>query len=289
VCCQCLAEPAAARITPERIREYVEHLKLLGNSTATILARLQELGEAAKVMAPNQSWRFITGIASKIRAQHKPARDKRNMKLTEELLALGVELMEKAGAMKGWQAAITFRDGLIIALLSLVPLRRRNLESLLIGKNLIEINGYWLLALHADETKTHASHELDFPEILAEPLRTYLRMHRPVLASRHGRWSKPVGDALWLSKDGSPMTQVAIYDRIRARTEGRFGTPINPHLFRDAAATTWAIADPQHIRAVAPLLGHRHFGTTERHYVQAMGLEAQRAYLRVVFGKRNQS
>ena len=135
VCCQCLAEPAAARITPERIREYVEHLELLGNSTATILARLQELGEAAKVMEPNQSWRFINGIASKVRAQHKPARDKRNMKLTEELLALGVELMEKAGAMKGWQAAITFRDGLIIALLSLVPLRRRNLEGLLIGKN----------------------------------------------------------------------------------------------------------------------------------------------------------
>ena len=85
-------------------------------------------------MAPNQSWRFISGIASKVRAQHKPARDKRNMKLTEELLALGVELMEQAGAMMGWQAAITFRDGLIIALLSLVPLRRRNLEGLLIGK-----------------------------------------------------------------------------------------------------------------------------------------------------------
>jgi integrase/recombinase XerD len=276
--CQRLAEPAAARVTPERVKEYVEHLKILGNSTATILARLQELGEAAKVMAPKQSWRFINDIASRVRAQHKPARDKRNMKLTEE-----------AGAMKAWQAAIAFRDGLLIALLSLVPLRRRNLEGLIIGKNLIEINGYWLLALHADETKTHASHELDFPEILVEPLRTYLRVHRPVLASRHGRWSKPAGDALWLSKDGSPMTQMAIYDRIRARTEERFGTPLNPHLFRDAAATTWAIADPQHIRAVAPLLGHRHFGTTERHYVQAMGLEAQRAYIRVVFGKRNQS
>jgi hypothetical protein len=45
-----------------------------------------------------------------------------------------------------------------------------------------------------------------------------------------------------------------------------------------------AIADPQHIRAAAPLLGHRSFGTTERNYIQAKGFEAQRKFLSVVFG-----
>jgi len=101
----------------------------------------------------------------------------------------------------------------------------------------------------------------------------------------NGRWAKPVEDALWVSTDGSPMTEMAIYDRIRTHTQRAFGTPINPHLFRDAAATTLAIADPVHVRVAAPLLGHRTFRTTERHYQHAQSLDAHRAYVGAVFGK----
>ena len=132
---QCLCEPPAARITPERVKAYIAHLESLKNSTATILARLQELGEVAKVMGPTQNWRFINEIASRVRARHVPARDKSNLKLTDELLALGLALMERAGSLKGWRAAILYRDGLIIAFLALVPLRRRNIEGILLGKN----------------------------------------------------------------------------------------------------------------------------------------------------------
>jgi integrase len=81
------------------------------------------------------------------------------------------------------------------------------------------------------------------------------------------------------------MTEMALYDRIRLRTKEAFGTAINPHLFRDAAATTMAIADPEHVRISAPLLGHRTFATTERYYQQATGYEAQRAYHRAIFRK----
>jgi integrase len=98
-----------------------------------------------------------------------------------------------------------------------------------------------------------------------------------------GRWSKSVDNFLWVSSDGSPMTQISIYDRIRKHTAEAFGVAINPHLFRDAAATTLAIADPEHVRVAAPLLGHRTFTTTERHYQQAKTLEAHRAYVDVLF------
>lgn len=285
----CLAESPAARITPGRLKAFVTHLESLKNGTATILARLQELGEAAKVMAPDFNWSFINEIASRIRARHVPVRDKINLQLSEKLVRLGFDLMKEAERATGWSAAILYRDGLMIALLALVPLRRRNVEGLTIGKNLIEINGIWLVSFDIDETKTHAPFEMDLPEVLIEPLRTYLHVHRPVLASRQGRWSKPANDALWISKDGSPLTQMAIYDRIRARTEEAFGTALNPHLFRDGAATTMAIADPQHVRVAAPILGHRTFSTTERYYVQAKGLEAQRAYIEAVFGKRGKT
>ena len=51
---------------------------------------------------------------------------------------------------------------------------------------------------------------------------------------------------------------------------------INPHLFRDCAATTIAIEDPPHVRIASQLLGHRTFSTTEKYYNQARGLEASR-------------
>ena len=274
-----MIDPPAARLTLARVKTYVENLISLKNSTATILSRLHELFDAAKVMGPDRDWSFINNIASKIRARHRPARDKRNLKLTEELLDLGFALMEKANATRGLPAAVLYRDGLIIAFLSLVPLRRRNLEGLRLGQNLIETNRHWTVSLEAEETKTHAPLEMDWPDLLAGPLAIYLQVHRPFLACRRGRWSKSVGDALWVSQDGSPMTQMAIYDRVRARTKATFGTAINPHLFRDAAATTMAIADPEHVRISAPLLGHRTLTTTERHYQQAKGYEAQRAYI----------
>lgn len=283
---RCLAETATARITPERVKAYVAHLQSLQNSSATIIARLTELGEVAKVMGPTESWRFINAIASRIRARHVPARDKSNLKLTDELLSLGLTLMERAESLEGWHAAVQYRDGFIIALLALVPLRRRNIESILLRKNLVEVRGRWIIVLDPQETKTHAAHEVDVPDLLHEPLRKYLRLYRPILADRKGRWEKVIGDALWISKDGSPMTQIAIYDRVRARTRVAFGKALNPHLFRDAAATTLAIADPQHVRVAAPLLGHRTFTTTERYYVQAQGIEAQRRYVETVFKRR---
>ena len=88
---------------------------------------------------------------------------------------------------------------------------------------------------------------------------------------------RSVGNAVWVSAHGSPMTEMAIYDRIRRHTGDAFGVPVNPHLFRYAAATTLAIVDPGHVRVAAPLLGHRTFATTERHYQQAKTLEAHRA------------
>jgi len=82
---EALAEGPAERITRDRVRAYVDSLIAIGNATQTILVRLQELGELAKVMDPNRQWSFINEIASKIRARHRPARDKSNVPLSSEL------------------------------------------------------------------------------------------------------------------------------------------------------------------------------------------------------------
>jgi integrase len=280
-----LTDPPADRITPERVRAYVDSLIEIGNSTHTILCRLQELGEVAKVIDPNRRWSFISDLASKTRARHRPARDKSNLRLSSELVDLGINLMRAAESLIGLDAAIAYRDGLLVAFLALIPMRRRNLANLVLDKTLLRRGSSWTVAFGDDATKTGAAFEIGLPGVLGAPLETYLAVHRPVLEARAGRWTRPVEAALWISKDGSPMTQIALYDRIRARTKDQFGVALNPHLFRDAAATTLAIADPAHVRLAAPLLGHRTFATTERYYQQARAREAHRAFVDVILGR----
>ena len=184
------------------------------------------------------------------------------------------------------EQAIAYRDGLLIALLALRPLRRRNLAGLVIGQTLVRTGEGWSIAFGPELTKTHAPLELTWPEALVPMLETYLAVHRPILSALKSRWTGPVGHALWVSSHGSPMTEMALYDQIRKRTDAAFGRPLNPHLFRDAAATTLAIADPQHVRAASPLLGHAGQTTTERHYQQAQSLSAHRHYAKALGGLR---
>ena len=286
---QALKLPPEDRITPERVKAYMGHLQGLGNATQTLLARLQELQEVAKVMDPDKDWSFINDRAARIRAVHKPVRNKKDIKLSDELLALGLKLMAQADTHEDLEAAIQFRDGLIIAFLALIPVRRRNLADLILGENLIAINDSWLITYDETETKTHQLHETLLPAILNEPLQSYLCIYRPYLLARQGRWTSDPKNALWISKDGSAMTQMALYDRVRARTKDEFGKAMSIHAFRYAAPTTLTIAAPENVRIAAPLLGHRTFSTTETYYQQAQTLEAHREYVKTLSKRRGRS
>src|SRR5262249_20676438 len=117
----------------------------------------------------------------------------------------------------------------------------------------------------------------------------YLNVHRPLLSAINGRWAKHIDNALWVSSHGSPMTEMAICDRIRRHTQLAFGAAINPHLFRDTAATTLAIPAPAHVRVAAPRLRQRTFTTTERFYQQAKSFDAQRVYVNAIFSEGERS
>jgi integrase len=64
------------------------------------------------------------------------------------------------------------------------------------------------------------------------------------------------------------------------RTTAAFGHGVNPHLFRDIAATTLALARPDQALLARDLLGHSRFDTTEEHYLHARTADAGRAYAR---------
>ena len=273
-----LLEPLEDRITQDRAIAYVEELLALGNKSSTILNRLQELRDMAKILAPARDWSFLARLASKVRARPVPPSHKRaRLQTSDKLLGLGFALMEAAaGQSTARKRALDYRDGLMIALLSLCQLRRRNFVALTLGETVRQIHGEWSIMISSDQAKCHAPLEYLWPKDLLAPLACYLAVHRPVLAGRTHKGARKVENELWVSEAGSALKEDAWYWVITTRTKKAFGKSINPHLFRDAAATSLAIFDPEHVRLAAPLLGHGSLSTTEKYYQQAQSLEASR-------------
>ncbi len=271
--------PAQARVTRSRVKAYVRGLEALGNNTATILCRLQEIRDALRVFAPDEDFAFINRVASHVRARHKPAREKRVTIFGDEIADLAYDLMDTASNTDPLDAAIQYRDGLILLLLVHLPLRRKNFTDLSIGESLVFREGQWFVQLTPQQTKTHAWFEAQVDPRLVPWLETYLAVHRPLLLECRGRWYRPTHGEIWVSTHGSPMTQMALYDRVTERTCIAFGEPISPHRFRDILASTIASHAPEHIHAATPLLGHASLRTTEKHYRIARAQEGQRRYV----------
>jgi integrase len=176
--------------------------------------------------------------------------------------------------------AFRYRDGLIIALLALIPLRRRTLAALRIGHHLLRSGHLWVLDIPAADTK--AGLPLDYPvsENLSARIDRYLAKFRNTIpgASEH--------NGLWASEQGRPMDGGQIYCSVIQRTREAFGFSVNLHQFRHAAATLWSIRDPANVRGAKDLLGHSSFGTTEKHYIRAQSRLAGRALARAVGSTR---
>ena len=284
------ASPPADRITPARVGAYIADLEqYAGNATQTLLNRLQELRAVAVVMDPARDWSWLNRIYARVRVRHRPARPKRpRLVAVDELHQLGIALMARAERQStACRRAMTYRDGLIVALLAMRQLRLRNLAGLVLDRTLIRRGTQWWIEFPASETKTKDPIELPWPEDLAAALDTYLARHRGVLARLHRGSARPPGAALWISRKGSPMSRNALYDCITMHTRDGLGHPVNPHLFRDCAATNIAIDDPDHIGIVWRLLGHRTPATTEKYYNLAGAVEASRRFQNALLARRH--
>lgn len=276
-----LASPPGPRITRDRVRAYIAFLIDGGNHFSTVGLRVEQLRSAAHVMDPLANWDWLKKPASNFRQRSKPKRDKRErLVAAPDLFELGVKLMDEAPLqhLRG-HVAIQYRDGLLMALLACVPMRLKNLSELRLGASLRKESSDWLIILPGIETKTHKPYESAWPAELAARLEHYLAAYRPLLGARRRTSKIPAGDYVWTSAEGRPLSAKRINELLKLRTEAAFGRRVNPHLFRDAGATTMAIEDPTNVGVMVAVLGHAGPKTMERHYQQASGLQAQQAYL----------
>jgi integrase/recombinase XerD len=271
----------AARIDREIVGQYARYLATV-LSPVSVASYIQQLFDALRAMTEGHDWSWIMRASWRMRELAIPVREKRSRMQTPDRLAdLGKKIMAAADLNcdeDPIEAATRFRNGLIIAFLAFRPIRMGNLAAIKCGQHLIAHKGIWRVAFAGHEVKNRRPLEFPFPTNLVPYLEQYLGCHRPVLLGIDGHQESAFSGPLWVSKHGTSLGSETIAHHIRRHTEAEFGLPINPHLFRDCAATTIAIVDPEHVEIIAAILGHASMTTSERHYIQAKGLEAGRLH-----------
>ncbi len=264
------------RVTREHVAEYVDDLETRV-TPETVYTYLRNLRRAIEALTPDGDWRWLWETERRLARRIPRSRDRSRLVPIEELYALGFDLMAQgkcAAENRPLDAAVLYRDGLMIALLAARPIRRGNMANLRIGQHVIETKGRWTLRIPAHETKSRRVFEAPLPDDLNHPMSHFLEVYRPRFkhAPRH--------DHLWLSRRGGPLGSEGMYHAIIDRTKAALGFSVNPNRFRACAVTSIAKADPVHIRSATELLGHAYISTTERHYNLAQTIDASRRYQR---------
>lgn len=279
---------SADRVTPATIDAYIDVLRQ-GRSSTTVASYIGVLGMMIQAMVPGTDWTWLWSVHAKLKRRSKPSRNKRaKLVPSRALLRLGQDLMAQAEAATdrpAMRVALAYRDGLMIALLAMRPLRQKNFIGIEINRHLMRDGTDYCLCFTAEEMKAGRPLEFPYPKALLPALDKYLTVHRPVLLTlRETRGASrsaalPAAAArLWVTQYGTLVSPFAQEKVIKRHTAARFGHALNPHLFRDCAASSIAEEDPEHVQIIALILGHSTLRTAERNYIIAGTRSALRTY-----------
>jgi integrase len=273
-------EPGAANVTSENVAAYLIELK--GRvSSMTVHGSICKLRRAAQYIAPDRDFTWLAEIDKELALVARPRSKFDRLVLTEVLVEAGLTLIHEAEHSRNMTKlarACQVRNGLMVALLALCPIRRKNFAALEIGRSFVKTRGKWWIVLSASETKEHRADERPIDELLTPVIERYLTQHRPLLA----RSDKPAS-ALWLSaNDGAPITDKQVARVISMSTFSTVGVKVSPHLFRTSGASTAAIRSGENPFLASALLHHTHPSVTNVHYNRATSLSAAETLRQVV-------
>jgi site-specific recombinase XerD len=203
--------------------------------------------------------------------------------LTEVLVEAGLTLIAEAEnslRMSKLGQARQVRNGLMVAMLAMHPIRLKNFAALEIGRSLVEIKGSSWIVLSASETKEGRPDERRVDDLLQPALEHYLKKYRPLLA---GVDQSTTG--LWLSSnDGASMSYAGVERVLTETTRTTVGIAVSPHLFRTATASSAAIHGGENPHLASALLHHTDHRVTEQHYNRASSVSAGESLRSIIQG-----
>lgn len=271
-----LLRPPADRIALERVRNYVARLSTEMRPSSVALT-IQSLCYAARLIAGERDWRWLSAIKARLAARARPIERFDRLTPPCQTLDFGIELMDTALTLPMTSRKtreLQYRDGLILALLSLWPIRRRSLAALTVSGHIeIEDDGANLLLDPAD-TKSERFESFRAPEPLVPYLMRYLKDIRPRLLGHHPH------DGLWASYRHGALTASGLYEIARTHLLKRFGRDMCLHDFRRSAATYLAMDAPEQIGLIPGVLQHASPQVGERHYNLANAIKASQRLAR---------
>jgi integrase len=273
-------EEAAANVTAENIAAYIAVRKESVGSV-TVYGSICKIRRTAQFIAPGRDLTWLAEIGKDLALVRRPRSKFHRMVMTEVLVEAGLTLIHEAEVsptLSEIARARQVRNGLMVALLALCPIRRKNFAGLAIGRSFQKVRGKWWILLSASETKENRPDERPIDELLTPVIDRYLGHHRRVLA----RTNNPPS-ALWLSSsNGMPMTGGNVRGVISATTLATVGVDVSPHLFRTSAASTDAILGGKNLHLGSALLHHTDSRVTNEHYNRAGSLSAAESFRQIV-------
>ena len=261
-------------MTIGNVDAYIAELKDRVGSV-TVHGSICKLRRAAQFIAPGRDFAWLTEIGKDLALEMRPRSKFDRMVMAEVLIEAGLTLIHEAEispTLNELARARQFRNGLMVALLALCPLRRKNYTTSEIGRSFVKIHGTWWILLSASEAKEKRPDERPINDLLTPVIARYLGQYRPVLAR-----TKNPPSALWLSsRSGAPMSARSVSYVISATTLATVGVNVSPHLFRTSVASTAATHHGDNPHLASALLHHTHPSVTTAHYNRATSSERRR-------------
>ena len=274
-----LNAPAATQVTPANVEAYMASFEGKIRSV-TAWNCIYKLRRAAQLLDPKPDFTWLVEIEKDLELVQEPRSKLNRFVSTEQLVKAGLTLILEA---KGYtetefKRARGIRNGLMVALLAMNPMRRKNFAGLEIGTTFKQIKGRWWVCLPARATKTKCRpEERPVATWLSPFIELYLKEARPVLLGR----SDSKMNALWVSPNGA-MSARDVGMLISETTRQTLGMAISPHLFRTADATTAADALSDMPYFASALLGHSNPRDTDEHYKCNSTLNVQSDYAQII-------
>ena len=266
-------------VTPGNVAVFVDGLERRVSSVtvATIIYRLYRI---ACLLRPDVDWCWLCEIwlDRKDRMQRRSLSHR--LVTGDRLYRLGVSLMQEADANerlnRRWRAG-RYRNGLLVALLAIAPIRLANLHQLEIGRTLIRQENEWWIVLPASETKGRRPDEKPLGAELSAFIDHWIEVWRPAF--------NPTCDTLWPSPEGGTLAYTYVGGLVTDTTRKGLGVAVNPHLFRSCLVETLVTHAPEQAAMASPILQHTDHRTTQTFYNRGKARVAFAKYQKVILGR----
>ena len=177
------------------------------------------------------------------------------------------------------RAAVTAQIAVAIAILTIVPVRIKNLTQIRLGLNLNKPGGpgsdYWLSFPNYD-VKNRVKLEYALDEYITPLIDEYVHDFWPTLL--RGRME----DCLFPGVRSGAKGEVSFSGQITKRIFKLTGLKITSHQFRHAAGAIILQEQPGNYELVRQILGHRSLSTTIRCYIWLKQVHASQIYQKMV-------